>query len=353
MAGDHYQVLGVERSATPAEIKRAYRRLAHQYHPDKGGGDEEKFKQVNEAYQVLSDETKRAQYDRFGPSFEAAGPGADPGFGGFDVGGFSDIFSDFFGGRSAAGGPRIRRGQDIALDVTIDFKDAARATQHTSTHRLYQLCDLCHGNGAEPGTKLTTCPTCQGAGQVTASRQTVLGVFTQATVCPTCQGEGTTIEQACTKCHGQGRVKESRTLTINIPVGINDGQTIRLTGKGEVPVRGSTAGDLYATVHLRPHPRLTRQGNDVYANIKLSFADAALGTKVEIETLTTPQALRIPPGTQPGAKVRLSGQGFPDLRTQKPGDLVATVQVEIPKKLSREQKALLEKFRTAKKRSLF
>lgn len=359
MAEDYYNVLGVDRNATKEDIKKAYRKLAHQYHPDKSGGDEEKFKRVNEAYQVLSDEQKRSQYDQFGQTFEnTGGPGGGP-FGGFninmeDLGGIGDIFDTFFGGR---GGTRsrqsVRRGNDIAMDVTISFKDSAIGTKESISPRIYQTCEHCRGNGAEPGTPIETCTTCGGQGTVTQTRQTPLGVFSNNSVCPTCRGEGKQAKEPCSQCRGEGREMRERKLEVDIPAGIADGQQIRLDGKGEVPERGGLAGDIYITVHIRPDKHLSRAGNDVRSQESISFADAALGITRKVSTLEGNEAVTIPAGTQPGTEFRLERKGFPDIQSGAKGDHIVTVQVEVPKKLSRKQKKLLEEFESNKKHSLF
>jgi len=360
MAADYYNVLGVERTATADDIKRAYRKLAHQHHPDKDGGDEEKFKEINAAYQVLSNDQKRAQYDQFGSTFEEAGAGGGPGagFGGFnvnpeDLGDLGGIFEQFFGGRANSRSRGVRRGQDVAVDVTISFAEAAQGLIRDVTTRLAQACSRCHGNGAEPGTPIKDCATCQGSGTVNTTRQTMLGVFSQATVCPTCHGDGKQADTPCTKCRGEGRETADRTLEINIPAGIADGQTIRLTGKGEAPPRGGVAGDLYVTVHVAAVDNLVRDGDHVRTTASITFADAALGTTITVPTITGTAELAIPPGTQPGSELTLSGQGFPSLSGSGVGDEIVTVAVEVPKKLSRKQRSLLEQFKQAKPRGLF
>lgn len=354
MAEDYYEVLGVARTASQDEIKKAFRKKAHEHHPDKSGGNEEMFKQVNEAYQVLGDEQKRSQYDQFGRTFAAAG-GGDPfagfgGFQGFNID-FEDVFSDFFGGSRARAGTRARRGSDIQVDVTISFSESARGVKQQLRHTLHQTCVRCHGNGAEPGTPIATCATCQGSGVVGQSRQTLFGVFTQQAVCPTCQGEGKTVRTRCKECRGEGRTRQTRTLEVTIPAGIADGQIIRLAGKGEVAPRGGVPGDLFMAVHVTPDKDLRRDGEDVRSAIIISFADAALGTTVKIQTLAGGKSLKIPAGTQPGTELRLSGLGFPSLQGTRTGDHTVTVNVEVPKKLSRQQKKLLEEFKNTKKKS--
>lgn len=359
MAEDYYAVLGVERGATKEDIKRAYRALAHKHHPDKAGGDEEKFKQVNEAYQVLSDDAKRAQYDRFGQTFEPGG-GSGP-FGGFnvnfeDLGGFGDIFESFFGPHFAQGASRgrgVRRGADIAVDVTISFRESAAGVEQTLRHRLQQTCERCRGSGAEPGTPIETCPTCGGQGTVTNTRQTMFGAFSQRAVCATCQGEGKRPKQTCATCRGEGRTVREREVEVAIPPGIEDGQQIRVTGQGEAAVRGGVPGDLYVTVHVTPDKHLQRDGNNVRSKAVLTFSQAALGAKVTVETLSGHDTISIPAGTQPGTEFPLRDRGFSDIRTNQRGDHIVTVTVEIPKRLSRQQKKILEEFDTTKKRGLF
>lgn len=359
MSEDYYNILGVNRSATQDEIKRAYRKLAHKYHPDKAGGDAEQFKKVNAAYQVLSNAEKRSQYDRFGHAFEQAGSGGNP-FGGFqgfnvnmeDLGGFGDVFEQFFGGRSRR--PQARRGRDVEIDVTISFNESAAGVKKDITTRLYQACDRCRGNGAEPDTPIRTCQNCGGSGTVTQARQTMFGVFSTTAPCPDCRGEGKRPEKPCHDCRGEGRQMKDRTLEVNVPAGIRDGQTIQLSGKGEVPPRSGVSGNLYVNIHVHPHRQLTRDGNNVRSAHSISFADAALGTTIKIETLTGEKELNIPAGTQPGAQLRLPREGFPDLDGHGHGDHIATINVEIPRKLSRKQKELLEELRgTKKKRGFF
>lgn len=369
MSDDYYNILGVERSATTEDIKRAYRKLAHRYHPDKAGGDEEKFKQVNAAYQVLSDDAKRARYDQFGEAHESAGAGPFGGFGGFrvdmdDLGGIGDIFEQFFGhstssswsrggGRARSARQQVRRGADVAIDATVSFVESARGVTKEVSLRLQQTCSHCHGNGAEPGTPIVDCPTCHGRGSVSATRQTMLGTFTQATVCPRCRGEGKEAKKPCRRCRGEGREMTDRALDVSIPAGIADGQTIRLSGKGEAAARGGVPGDLFVNIHVTPHPTLRRDGDDVRSNLAISFADAALGTTENVATLEGSRQLTVPAGTQPDSEIRLAGLGFPHLQGGGRGDHRVTVNVEIPRKLSRQQRVLLEQFKSAKKRGLF
>lgn len=363
---DYYQVLGIDRGATKEDIKRAYRRLAHQHHPDKDGGNEEKFKEVNEAYQVLKDDTKRAQYDQFGNTFEQAGGGGNPFGGGFqgfnvnfeDLGNLGDVFSDFFGGGARARTrSRVRRGADVQMDVTISFLESAQGVKQDIAPRIYHTCPHCSGNGAEPGTPIKECATCHGSGQTTQSRQTPFGIFTQNSVCPTCHGEGKTPETPCRECRGEGRVMSEQALTVDIPAGIAEGQTIRVTGKGEAPPHSGQPGDLFVTIHVEPHPTLGREGNDVVTEVSIPFAEAALGTEAKVDTLTgSSETVEIAPGTQPGETIRLPNRGFPSLNSRQQGDEVVTVKVTIPKRLSRKQRELLEELRGVapeKKRRFF
>lgn len=354
MADDYYAALGVERTASIEDIKRAYRRLAHQHHPDKAGGDEERFKKINAAYEILGDEQKRAQYDRFGNAFDSGSPF---GSGGFninveDFSPFADIFGDFFGGQSRrhpANAGR-RRGSDIAVDLTIDFLESAKEIKKDVSFRTYQICQRCHGQGAEPGTSIKTCATCRGEGTVSHSQQTPFGVFATRRPCPECHGEGQRPEKICAECRGEGRTLQSRAETIIIPAGIADGQTIQLTGKGEAAVHRGIPGDLLLTVHVRSHRELKRKDDDVLSKTVISFIDATLGTSVPITTLTGKEHFSIPAGTQPGSEILLPGKGFPNVHGRGRGDHRLTVIIDIPKKLSGQQKKLLEEFRGIKKR---
>lgn len=353
MAEDYYAVLGVERTATSDDIKRAYRKLAHQHHPDKAGGDEERFKRINAAYEILGDEQKRAQYDRFGGSSPFGNSGFN--FNVEDFGPFVDIFGEFFGGparRSSARAER-RRGADISIDLTIDFLESAKELRKEISFRAYQTCSRCHGNGAEPGTAIKTCPTCQGEGTVSHSQQTPFGMFATRRPCPECQGEGKRPEKVCTECRGEGRTLQTHSETVTIPAGIADGQTMQVTGKGEAAAKGGMPGDLLLTIHVRPHRELKRKDDDVLSKTVISFIDASLGTSVPVTTLTGKEHVSIPPGTQPGSEIRLPKKGFPNLHGRGHGDHRLTVIVEIPKKLSGQQKKILEDFRGAKKRRFF
>ncbi len=368
MSKDLYEILGVAKDASADEIKKAYRKLAHKYHPDKPDGDEAKFKEINGAYQVLGNAERRQRYDQFGPGYEqqagargqgfnwedfarAAGGAGGP-FGGgqgqgqrveYDFGDFGDIFGDIFGfGRRSGGRSARTSGQDIQMDMQLPFREAVFGAETDISLYTHVACLKCGGNGAEPGTKIETCQTCGGQGQVARVQQTILGQFRTASICPDCHGEGKKPEKKCTKCNGEGRVKEEETVRVKIPAGISDGETIRLSGKGEVGVRGSQAGDLYITVRVQPDPQFDRDGDDIRSTAELSFSQAALGDKIPVETLDGEVMLKVPAGTQSGKVFKLSEKGVPHLRTRGRGDHLVTVQVVTPTKLSRKQKQLLE-----------
>ncbi len=358
---DYYETLGVDRTASSDDIKKAYRRLAHKYHPDKAGGDEEKFKEVNEAYQVLGNEQKRNQYDRFGQAFEGEpGPFGRGGFSGQgfnfnfeDLGGISDIFDTFFSGGQTTR-TRRRRGNDVQIDVEIAFADSAKGKEQAVNHRLYQVCSKCNGNGVEPGTPIEECKQCGGRGLISQTRRTPFGVFTTQSECPACRGEGKQAKTVCSRCRGEGRELKDRMLTFDIPAGIRDNQTIRLSGKGEAPPRGGETGDLYVTVHVQPDPSgMTRDGDNVRSAVSIPFIEAALGIVISLPTLAGAKELQIPAGTQPGSEIRMAGAGFPQLGGARRGDHIVTVQVEVPRRLSRKQRRLLEEFKSAGRRGFF
>ena len=354
---DYYEVLGVERNATDQDIKRAYRRLAKKYHPDVNPGDKEadaKFKEASEAYAVLSDEEKRAKYDQFGHSaFEGAG-GGDGGFGGFggfgDMGDiFGDIFGDLFGGgsgRRTKNGPT--RGQDVQSSLDITFTEAAFGCKKNVELWVFDNCDQCNGTGAKAGTKPETCPNCHGSGQMRVQQQTMFGAMTSVRTCSTCGGTGKIIKEKCTRCNGGGRIKVKKTFEVNIPAGIDTGQSIRMSGKGEPGAQGGPNGDLFITVTIRPHPFFSRHGYDVYCSVPISFAQAALGDELEIPTIDGKAQYTIEEGTQTGTRFRLRGKGIPYLRnSNQRGDQYVTVNVEVPKKLNDKQKELLRQFASA------
>ena len=367
MAKDYYKTLGISKSASDDEIKKAFRKLAHKYHPDKKGGDEAKFKEVNEAYQVLSDKQKREQYDQFGSAFDQAGGGAGAGFGGFDFsgfsgggpggikfefgengGGFGDIFGDIFGGEGGRKGQQ-ERGNDISIDVDIALEEAAVGIEREVRIYVSSVCSDCKGSGAKVGSKIINCKTCHGAGQIKRERRTILGVFAQMEICPDCQGQGSKPEKNCSKCGGDGKVKENKAIKIKIPAGISDGQTIRLSEQGEVgfrPTSGkSVPGDLYITVHVNQHPIFDRRGDDIYYKLEINFSQAALGDKIEVPTLQGKVKLKIPSGIQSGKIVKLKEKGLPHLQGRGRGDMFVVVIVKTPEKLSKKQKEIMEELR--------
>jgi molecular chaperone DnaJ len=359
MSKDYYKILGVEKSATKDEIKKAFRKKAHEYHPDKKGGDEAKFKELNEAYQVLGDEKKRSQYDQFGSAFNGAGGGGGfngfNGFSGFNGGGASynvnmddlgDIFGgigDIFGfGGSSRSGTRKQRGRDLQLNVTISFAEAVSGVDKEFALDKKVVCDHCNGNLAEPGSKIETCKTCNGSGRVTRVQRTILGNMQMQSTCETCGGEGKTYSQLCKKCHGQGTSVEKTKLKVRIPAGIDDGGTIRLSGQGEAGDKGASTGDLYLQINVIPDKKFERDGADIRTRVIISFTQAALGDKIDIETVHGPVKLKIPSGTQSGTTFKLRGKGMPNLRGGGNGDHYAKVQVKTPTSLSRKQKELIK-----------
>lgn len=352
---DYYEVLGLTRSATDEEIKKAYRRLAMKYHPDRNNGDkaaEEKFKQVGEAYSVLSDPQKRAAYDRFGKSGvdpSAAGAG---GFGGFSgmggaggMGGFEnvgDIFSEIFGaaagGSRARRGPQVFRGNDVSYSLEITLEQAVNGAKTDIRVPVWDECPTCHGSGCKPETGKKTCPHCRGTGTINMSH----GFLQVQQTCPYCHGTGEIISDPCPECRGEGRIRSTKTLEIEIPAGINHGQRIRLAGKGEPGMNGGPCGDLYVEIFIKPHDIFQRDGDDLHADLPISFATAALGGEVTVPTLDTEARITIPEGTQTGKIFRLRGKGVPNVRTHEKGDLYVHVYVETPVNLSAKQKKLLK-----------
>lgn len=343
---DYYDILGVSRSASEEEIKKAYRRLARQYHPDvnKAADAEARFKEINEAYEVLSDREKRAMYDRFGHAGTQGGfqPGA--GFGGF--GGIEDIFEDFFGfGTRARAAARQapQRGADLRYNLTISFEEAAFGTERDLEIPRWETCPTCYGSGAAPGTTPIRCPQCNGTGEVRRVQQSIFGSFVNVSTCPRCEGEGEVVMSPCPECRGRKQVQRVRTVTVEIPAGVDEGTQIRLTGEGEPGVRGGPPGNLYVVISVQPHRYFRRQGNDVLLEFPLNIAQAALGDEVEVPTLDGPEVLHIPAGTQTGETFRLRGKGIPYLRRNGRGDQLVTVYVKTPTNLTEEQKDLLRK----------
>jgi molecular chaperone DnaJ len=344
---DLYEVLGVERGASDAEIKRAFRKLAQRWHPDVNQDPDAaaRFKEVSEAYQILSDPERRQRYDTFGRAGVDGGPGG-AGFEGF--GGFSDIFDAFFGGAAGGGGARRGRpqpGSDLRYDLRITFEEAVRGTEKEIDFRALGRCETCEGSGAKPGTSAITCPQCEGRGEVRSVRQTMLGQMVNVSACPRCRGEGKIVETPCETCRGEGRTERKRTLRVTIPAGIDEGHQIRLTNEGEVGPRGGSPGSLYVAVHVAPHPVLKRDGTELYYEAQVSIAQAALGTTLHVPTVDGDEEVDIKPGTQPDTEIRLRGKGVPHLRRPgSRGDLHVLVDVEVPRKLSKKQRELLEAY---------
>lgn len=354
MAKDYYNILGVDKGASKDEIKRAYYKLAHKHHPDKGG-DERKFKEINEAYQVLSDENKRRQYDQFGRTFEGDGPGfGDRPFSGFsDFSDFSDWgvgfdLGDIFGNFYNRGKSRrdVRKGEDIRVDVELGLEQVLDKTVKKIVLQKYIVCQRCGGNGAEPGTEVEECPTCEGQGTVQEVRRTFLGSIVHTAVCPQCQGQGQKPKEPCNVCGGEGRIKGKGRVEINIPAGVDHNQMLKIKGKGHAGKRGGQPGDLYVRVFVRKHPRFERRGDDLYLSEKLPFSMAVLGGKIDIELLGGGGiTLKIPKATPPGKIFRISGKGIPHFRGLGRGDLYVETGVEVPRRLSSKQKELIKKMK--------
>ena len=355
---DYYEVLGVSKGASEDEIKKAYKKMARKYHPDLNPGDksaEEKFKEVNEAYEVLSDADKKARYDQYGhagvdPNFGAGGFGG--GFdGGFDFGDLGDIFGSFFGG-GFGGGRRTnpnapQRGESIRMSIAISFEEAAFGCEKEVTVERYEACDTCHGSGCAPGTSPEVCPDCHGTGTVQVRRQTPMGVFATSSPCPKCGGKGRIIHQPCKDCRGSGMMRKKKTIQASIPAGIDNGQTISIRGQGNAGRNGGPAGDLLITITVRPHELFRREGTSVLCEAPVTFAQAVLGAELEIPTIDGKVKYTLPEGTQSGTTFRLKGKGIPSINGRGRGDQYVTVYIETPKNLSREQKEALRKFAEA------
>lgn len=363
MPKDYYQILGISRDASQDEIKKAYYKLAHQHHPDKGG-EEKKFKEINEAYQVLSNKEKREQYDRFGQVFEGAQtggtapgfdftwawggkPGEDFGFEFGDLGGLSEMLEEIFGfGTTPRRKKDIKKGRDIRIDIEVPLESVlANQEKEISLSKLIQ-CSRCHGTGAEPGTKIKECFTCRGTGRVQQIRRTPFGSFTKYVTCPECGGEGNRPEKVCNVCQGEGRVRGEGTINIFIPAGVDSNQMIKVEGKGEAGKKGAKSGDLYVRVFVKTNPIFERKGDDLYTSVPITFSQVTLGEEIEIQTLEgTNILLKVPAGTESGKVLRISGKGIPHFSGYGRGSLYVELVVKTPKKLSKKQKELLEKLK--------
>lgn len=350
---DYYEVLGVTKDASPEDIKKAYRKLARQYHPDVNPDKdaEEKFKEVRQAFDVLSDPEKRAQYDQYGHAAEEGFGNGFGGFGGFNQGGgfsgfgFEDIFDSFFGGNTRGrrqAGPQ--RGNDLRYDLEISLEEAVNGLETTIAVPRVEQCETCGGSGAKPGTGAETCSRCQGTGQEQVVRNTAFGRFVSVKTCDACRGEGKIVRDPCPACHGRGRVQKERKIEIKIPAGVDTGARLRVAGEGEGGLRGGPPGDLYVLIHVKPHKFFKRNGDDIYTEVSISFVQAALGTELEVQTLDGKARLKVPEGTQPGTNFRLRGKGVPHLRGHGRGDQHVIVNVDIPRKLSAKQKDILREY---------
>lgn len=345
---DYYEVLGLKKGASEQDIKRAYKRLASKHHPDKNQGSkeaEEKFKEIQEAYEVLGDSEKRAMYDQYGhQAFEQGGfGGAGGGFGGFGgggFGGFEDIFSEMFGGGFGGGGgrrQRVVRGDDLRYDIEITLEEAVKGVKKDIRIQTLAECDTCHGSGAEKGSKVETCPHCHGSGRIRRQQ----GFFVTEAACPHCHGTGKKIEKPCHTCHGDGRVHKTKNLSVTIPAGVDTGNQLRLSGEGAAGENGAPAGDLYVVIHVREHEIFERDGSNLYCEVPISFTMAALGGEIEVPTLDGKLKLKIPAETQTGKLFRVRGKGVVSARGGYAGDLICRVVIETPVSLNEEQKALL------------
>jgi molecular chaperone DnaJ len=346
---DYYEVLGVNRDASEEEIKKAFKKLAMKFHPDRNPDNpkaEESFKEAKEAYEILSDDQKRAAYDQYGHAGVDQSMGGGAGFGGFNSGNFSDAFGDIFG--DIFGGGRnqrsnVYRGADLRYNLEISLEDAAKGTETKIRIPVQTTCETCHGSGARPGTSPVTCTTCNGHGQVRMQQ----GFFSVQQTCPKCHGTGKMVKDPCPTCHGGGRVKQNKTLNVKIPAGVDEGDRIRLSGEGEAGVNGGPTGDLYVVVHLKEHPIFQREGANLHCEMPISFSTAALGGEIEVPTLDGAAKMKIPAETQTGSVFRLRGKGIKPLRSSEHGDLMVHVVVETPVRLTEKQKELLREFESS------
>ncbi len=344
---DYYQILGIDRSASEDDIKRAFRKLAQKYHPDKKGGDEAKFKEASEAYAVLSDQKKRAEYDTYGKTFAGGGPG---GFGGFDFSNFQgfnqgqqfefdlgDIFGDFFGGAGGA-----RRGRDISIDIELTFRESVFGTKRTVLISKLGVCETCGGSGAKKGSALRTCATCNGKGDIRETRNSFFGNITTTRLCPKCHGKGQVPEQVCETCRGEGIAKQQEEIHIDVPAGVSDGEMIRMPGRGEA-THGGAAGDLYVKLHVKPDPSLTREGNNLLTSLPIKLTDALLGGEYRVRGIDGELTVTVPAGVTHGEIIRVRGEGVPYGRSR--GDLLVRIDIQFPKKLSSKARKIVEDLR--------
>jgi len=365
MAKDYYDILGVAKGASQDDVKKAFRKLAHEHHPDKGNGNADKFKEINEAYQTLGDQTKRKQYDTFGSAggqggfnyqdfARSQGQGGSPfgqgnvNFDFGDLGDIGDIFGSFFGGGTRAEARQATHGQNIQAEMSISFEESVFGVEKTIDLSKAVSCDHCHGNGAEPGSKINDCKTCSGSGQISKIQQTMLGNFQTQSVCPECRGEGKQYEKKCSKCSGSGVAQGKERIKIKIPAGIESGQSIRLAGKGGAASGGAagqprgSAGDLYINVQVQASRKFKRAGDNIVSSHHISFKQAVFGDKIDVETVDGKVKLKIPEGTQSHTEFKLRGKGVPHLRSRGRGDYIVNVIVDVPKNLSRKEKKLIE-----------
>lgn len=362
---DYYEVLGVAKGASADEIKKAFRKAAVKHHPDKEGGDESKFKEINEAYEVLKDQQKRQRYDQFGHAGVGGGGGGQPGgnpfegFGGgqsahfdFGDGGLGDIFGQFFGGGGGQQRRGPQRGRDVETNLTLSFEQAVFGVEEKLELDMDDECSHCKGTTVEPGHSMKTCPTCKGAGQQTRILNTMFGQMQQAVTCETCHGRGQVPEVVCTVCKGKGTERRRQTVNLKVPAGIDDGSTIRLKERGEA-IGGGERGDLYVHIRVKAHKHFTREGDIILSEEHISMIDAALGTEIDVETVDGNVRMKVPAGTQSGTDFKLSGHGVPHMRSTARGSQIVSIIVDTPTKLTKKQKELLEQFDDAKKRSLF
>ena len=362
MAGDYYQILGVSRNADKDEIKRAYRRLARKYHPDvnKDKGAEEQFKEISRAYEVLSEPDVRSRYDRFGEAGVSSGAGGSSGFEYGDMGGFADIFESIFSGFGGAGGPSSSgrrngpiRGDDLRLDLKLDFHEAVFGGEKQIRIPHLESCKVCQGTGAKPGTSAKTCSTCNGIGQVKRATRTPFGSFAQVSACPTCNGTGEIVEAKCDSCKGVGRRKETKKLKITIPPGVDNGTRLRVSGEGDAGSRNGPTGDLYVYLYVETDQKFVRDGINIKSEITVSYLQAILGCRIQVKTVDGDEELIIPAGTQPGQLIKLENKGVPKLgNAVSRGDHLITIKINIPTKISSEEKDLLEQLAKIKGESI-